>query len=62
MYGAGHKLEKYNENHGLNHELFILLHTYSIVCATVQSQCLEYLVYITLSVALELKNIVLSLI
>ena len=32
----------------LNHELFILLHTHSIVCATVQSQCSEYLVYITL--------------
>ena len=27
MYGAGHKLEKWNENHELNHELFILLHT-----------------------------------
>ena len=29
----------------LNHELFILLHTHSIVCATVQSQSLEYFVY-----------------
>ena len=44
MYGAGHKLEMQNENHGLNHELFILLHTHSILCATVSSQCLEYLV------------------
>ena len=38
MYGAEHKLEKQNENHGLNHELFILLHTQSIVCATVLGQ------------------------
>ena len=29
----------------------ILLHTQSIVCATVDSQCLEYLGYITLAIA-----------
>ena len=28
---------------------FILLHTHSNVCATVEGQCLEYLVYITLT-------------
>ena len=38
MYGAGHKLEMSNENHGLNHELFLSLfklplpHTLTCVC------------------------------
>ena len=31
-----------------NHDFNILLHTQSIVCATADSQCLEYLGYITL--------------
>jgi hypothetical protein len=57
MYGAGHEIEKLNENHELNHELFILLHTQSIVCATVWSQGLEYLVYITLVLVLKLTPI-----
>ena len=38
MYRAGYKLEKENENHGLNHDLFILLHTQSkCVCHSVRS-------------------------
>ena len=31
----------------------ILLHTQSIVCATVDSQCFEYLGYITLGIVLN---------
>ena len=34
----------------------ILLHTQSIVCATVQGQCLEYLGYKTLGMALIFDN------
>ena len=34
----------------------ILLHTQSIVCATVDGQCLEYLVYITLTALLVLAH------
>ena len=33
--GQGISLKNKMLNHGLNHELFILLHTQSIVCATV---------------------------
>ena len=33
----------------LNHDFYILLHTQLIVFATVDSQCLEYLGYITLA-------------
>ena len=45
MYGAGYKLEKWKKKPWFN----ILMHTLSIVCATVLGQCLEYLGYLTLA-------------
>ena len=40
--------------HDLNHDLiFNCTHTQSIVCATVDSQCLDYLGYITLTKSLK---------
>ena len=50
MFFHPKNLKSENNNPRFN----ILLHTQSIVCATVDSQCLEYLVYITLSYALIL--------
>ena len=48
--------------HDLNHDLiYILLHTQSIVCATVDSQCLEYWAYITLQKGFTLAGMKMTL-
>ena len=45
-----------NQSHDLNHYL-IFYCTTMIVCATVDSQCLEYLGYITLSLSSNLTRL-----
>ena len=52
MFFHPKNLKSENNNPRFN----ILLHTQSIVCATVDSQCLEYLGYITL-VANEIQSV-----
>ena len=46
--GQGISLKSERNNPWFEPWFNILLHTQSIVCATVQGQCLEYLGYITL--------------
>ena len=53
MFFHPKNLKSENNNPWFN----ILLHTQSIVCATVDSQCLEYLGYMTLQIGDKLKQV-----
>ena len=48
MYGAGHKLEKWNKYPWFKPWFNIVLHTQSIGYATEYGQCLEHSGYVTL--------------
>ena len=59
MFFHPKSLKSENNNPWIKPWFNILLHTQSIVCATVDSQCLEFLVYITLDLCFQ--NILASL-